>query len=377
MSRYLLNLGPAKDPVISGMLQCFFESDEYELSVSPRKSNGLIPKPISKLVLFLRQISRKCPSGKNVELIYGHHDFNTIFSSVHIAKNNSIPSVIFYSSPHGLSKIFFSDLSLGSYFRIGPYRAHFSRFIYNWCLRNASSIIVVSPAFKQYMIDQGIPGEKIYVQPMGAPESFLEFPSRDVSKEYDLVYLGTHDRPRELSNLIRTISILKPIHPDIKLLMLGGGSDKPDLITLTRQLNLQKNIIFKGPVDREHIPYLVSQARIGVSPIPVNPVYEVSSPTKLMEYLSLGLPVVANREIPDQEYVVNQSRGGVLCDFLPESFASVVGDMLSRSREELNEMGLRGREWIGRERSYKLLAEKLKKHFVDIIEKHQSESNGA
>ena len=49
----------------------------------------------------------------------------------------------------------------------------------------------------------------------------------------------------------------------------------------------------------------------------MNRKFIVSTPTKLVEYMSVGLPVLANHEIIDQKFLIRNSKGGVLSDFNP------------------------------------------------------------
>ena len=101
----------------------------------------------------------------------------------------------------------------------------------------------------------------------------------------------------------------------------------------------------------------IGAAALGVSPIPPGPLHDVSSPTKAVEYLALGLPVVGNA-IPDQRHVIERSGGGLVCAFTAEAFAEAICALL-RDPDGARARGSLGRRWVLQERAYTTLAAQL------------------
>ncbi|MFO0233292.1 MAG: glycosyltransferase, partial [Burkholderiales bacterium] len=80
---------------------------------------------------------------------------------------------------------------------------------------------------------------------------------------------------------------------------------------------------------------------------------EVGSPTKAVEYLACGLPVVANDQ-PDQAHVVLASGGGVVVPFTAEGFANGIVEVLG-DPDAWRERAGRARDWVAGSRSYRVL----------------------
>jgi glycosyltransferase involved in cell wall biosynthesis len=89
----------------------------------------------------------------------------------------------------------------------------------------------------------------------------------------------------------------------------------------------------------------IKKADIGISLIKPYPFYYVSSPTKLFEYMACGLPVVANKGIPEQEKAILESKGGILVSFNKKEFTSAIIKLL-RNKRLAKILGENGREWI-------------------------------
>ncbi|MEN4005916.1 MAG: glycosyltransferase family 4 protein [Methanobacteriaceae archaeon] len=66
------------------------------------------------------------------------------------------------------------------------------------------------------------------------------------TEKFDVIYAGRLIKDKNVDLLIKTIGILKEKKPDIKCLIIGEGPEKKEMINLTANLEIQKNVIFKG-----------------------------------------------------------------------------------------------------------------------------------
>ncbi len=80
---------------------------------------------------------------------------------------------------------------------------------------------------------------------------------------------------------------------DIAFTLIGKGDCFNQLVTLRDQLKLNGHVEFTGRAPDELVNKVMSTADIGLSPDPMNPLNDLSTMNKTMEYMSFELPVVA------------------------------------------------------------------------------------
>jgi glycosyltransferase involved in cell wall biosynthesis len=80
---------------------------------------------------------------------------------------------------------------------------------------------------------------------------------------------------------------------DVSFTFLGSGDSYHDLVALRDELGLQDYLELPGRVPDETVLDVLSTADVGLSPDPKNPLNDVSTMNKTMEYMAFGLPVVA------------------------------------------------------------------------------------
>ncbi|MDD4736890.1 MAG: glycosyltransferase [Kiritimatiellae bacterium] len=141
------------------------------------------------------------------------------------------------------------------------------------------------------------------------------------------VYIGTHDRGRELDVVLQGIVCAINRGASARFLFIGGTNE--DIKRLSTEAGVKPfvkdgSIAFVGHVTRAEISQKLTDADIGLSLIPPNALYSESCPTKLAEYMGAGLVVLASRGIPMQEKFVSESEGGMLVDWNSESIAGAV-----------------------------------------------------
>jgi glycosyltransferase involved in cell wall biosynthesis len=80
---------------------------------------------------------------------------------------------------------------------------------------------------------------------------------------------------------------------DISFTLIGSGDCFDELVALRDQLSLGDYVEFTGRAPDATVKAILSTADIGLSPDPKNPLNDVSTMNKTMEYMSFGLPVLA------------------------------------------------------------------------------------
>jgi glycosyltransferase involved in cell wall biosynthesis len=80
---------------------------------------------------------------------------------------------------------------------------------------------------------------------------------------------------------------------DIAFTLIGSGDSFHHLVALRDELNLDGHVEFTGRAPDDLVARILSTADVGLSPDPKNPLNDVSTMNKTMEYMAFELPVVA------------------------------------------------------------------------------------
>jgi glycosyltransferase involved in cell wall biosynthesis len=80
---------------------------------------------------------------------------------------------------------------------------------------------------------------------------------------------------------------------DIAFTVIGSGDCFQNLLALRDELDLAGHVEFVGRAPDELVARIMSTADLGLSPDPKNPLNDVSTMNKTMEYMAYELPVVA------------------------------------------------------------------------------------
>lgn len=247
--------------------------------------------------------------------------------------------------------------------------------IANYIIKKADFVLPISKGMKQKLMDCGIPNKKMMPLPLGANvKQFSPENKKNLREKYQLnkktifLYIGTLDRSRRLEIIINAFSKVVKFKNDVCLLVVGSGNSENDLKKITRELKLDDNVIFTGKISYFNIPDHIFTADICLSPIPPLPIFVISSPTKLFEYMALEKPIIGNKGIIEQEEVLNESKGGLLVNFDADSFADAMIELL-KDPEKSKSMGQNGRKWVKKNRDYKKMSLNIEKLYFTLTKK--------
>ena len=102
-----------------------------------------------------------------------------------------------------------------------------------------------------------------------------------------LLYYGTINRERGIIDLVNAFSKIKL--KDIVLLIVGDGPDKRAI----KNVKASENILVLPPLPYKDVPKLLCASDIGVLPFPNVDDWKFQTPTKLVEMITIGMPVIA------------------------------------------------------------------------------------
>ena len=113
---------------------------------------------------------------------------------------------------------------------------------------------------------------------------------------FDLIYHGTVSKRHGLEVAIRAVSALQGKIEGLKLSIIGDGDDISRLTNLVKELDLRDLVqISNGMVPLDELVCQIKSADIGVVPLLYDDFTKYMLPVKLLEYVTLGIPVICSR----------------------------------------------------------------------------------
>ena len=167
-----------------------------------------------------------------------------------------------------------------------------------WAGRFATALLTVEGRLKDVLAARGVPRDKIHVL-MNLPDERIFAPRQAVPLKaadapFVLVYHGTLARRLGLDIAIRAVALARPQVPSLVLRIVGAGEERDALVDLRNELGLVNAVTFSdGFVPVQAIPALIADADAGIVPLRVCSGTDIMLPTKLLEYVAMGIPCIA------------------------------------------------------------------------------------
>lgn len=247
--------------------------------------------------------------------------------------------------------------------------------LYRIVLPNAQHVFVQSDAMASYVQSRGIAADKITAVPMGVDTE--HFTSQDLSGERPaawgnapvVAYLGTLTKSRSIETLIDAFGLVRDHFPQARLALIGssdllGGNQ--EILDYAQQKGLADSVEITGWLPTQEAWKLLVKADVAISFVPRTLMYDLSSPTKLLEYLAAGIPCVAN-DSPDQAHVLNQSNAGWLVASDIHAMASALVEIL-KDPNSARQRSAAGPGYIEEKRSYRVLAEMVAQQYRRLVQ---------
>jgi glycosyltransferase involved in cell wall biosynthesis len=176
-----------------------------------------------------------------------------------------------------------------------------------------------------------------------------------------LLFVGQLIEDKRVQDLIKALEIIKKQIPDVKLIVVGDGRYKENLMKLAKKLNLEENIIFTGFVEEEELPDYYACADIFL-----NPAIKQSWGLAPFEAMAAGVPVIVSSDTGAAKVIEEKDIGVVMEPLEPDAWASGIVELLE-NREGLESMTRKGEMWVKENMSWEIFAERMLNIFKKMM----------
>ncbi len=237
----------------------------------------------------------------------------------------------------------------------------------------ADAVICTNESYRRAAIERGhVPPDRVTVV-RSAPDltRFVPVapdPALKRGKPFLACYLGVMGPQDGVDYALRAMAHLRHDlgRDDFHATFIGGGDAYDDCVRLAHELDLDDTVEFTGRVPDADVQALLSTADVCLSPDPKNPLNDVSSMNKVVEYMAMSKPLVSfdlheARVTAGDAAVYTRGDGDDI-----REFGRLVGELFD-DPERRERMGARGRRRVEQSLSWETSRANLVRAYAELI----------
>jgi glycosyltransferase involved in cell wall biosynthesis len=163
----------------------------------------------------------------------------------------------------------------------------------------ADFVTTCTEQMRELFVERGAPPEKIAVvlnsfdDKRFDPDRYAR--TRGEDDQFVLVHHGTMEPNYGLDVVVRAVALLKEKIPGLRFEIYGGGTHRPAVEALTKELGLEDRVHFSGWLPQEELLHRLADADAGVVAVRRDPFRDVTLCIKMFDLISMRRPVVISR----------------------------------------------------------------------------------
>ena len=232
-----------------------------------------------------------------------------------------------------------------------------------------NNILVQSPYFKDYLVNQGVKSEKITYYPYYA-ESFYKIVDKNEKidslfpKGLNIIFAGNIGVAQSFDTIIEAVKITVNKVKNVNIIVLGDGRDKSRVLKKINKEDL-KNFYFMGSFPPEDMPHYFASADALLVSLKKSKIFSSTIPGKLQSYLACGKPIIASLDGIGAKIINDASCGFSSQAEDSHGLAKSIIAFNKLKDDDKRKLGINGRKYYENEFEREKLISKL----IDIFEK--------
>jgi len=182
-------------------------------------------------------------------------------------------------------------------------RYRLTRAVESFALRRADAVTTICEGLRRDIQGRGIPADKVTLIPNAVDaDAFSVHGTADESLRDALGlrgctvlgFVGSFYAYEGLDLLLAALARLLPANPDVKVLLVGGGSHEPALRERVQTLGLREHVVFTGRVPNAEVQRYYNLIDVLVYPRRSMRLTDLVTPLKPLEAMAQGRMLVAS-----------------------------------------------------------------------------------
>jgi glycosyltransferase involved in cell wall biosynthesis len=186
------------------------------------------------------------------------------------------------------------------------------RFLY----RRATHLLVNSPAYRDYLLEEGVKPKNITLIANGVDCQMFDPTARGertrrefgLDGQFVITYAGALGLANDIPTILRAAERLLA-RTDIRWLLLGDGKERLRLERMARDMGL-RNVLFVGARPKSEMPDFLAASDVCLATLQNIPMFRTTYPNKVFDYMAAGRPTILAIDGVIRQ-VIEKSGGGV------------------------------------------------------------------
>lgn len=235
-----------------------------------------------------------------------------------------------------------------------------TRFIYRSCHK----ILVQSKRFIPYILNQGVPKDKLIYYP-NSTSNFYGVEQREetylgkLPSGFNILFAGNIGEAQSFDTLINAALILKNDSIEVNWVILGEGRMKEYVISRVKSLKLDDRFFFLGSFPSSEMPKYFSCSDALIVSLKKDTIFSLTIPSKLQSYLACGKPIIGSLN-GEGAFIIEEAKAGFTSPAEnDELLADAIIKLYKLSEGERIEIGRNARTFFEKEFERETLLDKL------------------
>lgn len=236
----------------------------------------------------------------------------------------------------------------------GDLRYRLSKWLETYVVKRVSAVTTICEGLLKDLVFRGIPAEKIAIIPNAV--NIESFPQRrekcpylsqrlNPDSSFIIGFAGSFYQYEGLDILIKALAITKQMKLDVKVLLVGGGSQLNNITKLIDSLDLKDDVILTGRVPHEEVKNYYSIMDVTALPRKSMRLTELVTPLKPLEAMALGVPVLASDIGGHRELIIDNETGLLFKADDEKALADAIKSLII-NKDSMAKLVTNGREYV-------------------------------